>query len=305
MKYIVKKVIKGNPYYYLQYKNYSRILGPFLPDNIKNQLQSFFQEIAEKKSKKIDPQIIGKFSYKSPKTLEEKHYWYICFSQNEIFQKNYNDFLSWFTILFTFNSNRAEGSKVTRPEIEKFAFSRIRKPKTRTEREIYNSFQAIQYAFSKEMKWDLKSIKKLHFILLQGLDDSLILGKWKNENNTAPGNQPTIDFKKVSNEMENLIKWLSSEIKKKTYPPLIAINFYLRFERIHPFLDGNGRVGRILLNSILQKYKYMPVIFYNENHKSHCEAIRQALEGRSKKFNTHFIDQTKKTYQQLIKLINQ
>ena len=85
-------------------------------------------------------------------------------------------------------------------------------------------------------------------------------------------------------------------MKEKLYPPILAMQFYFRFEKIHPFLDGNGRVGRILLNSLLHKYSYMPVIFFSTAHQSHCEAIRQALEGRPKKFYRHFLEQVAKSH---------
>jgi len=296
MKYVVKKVIKGNKYYYLQFENHSKSLGTALPDDIKKQLLEFFRAVGVKKSGNLPADVVKLFPFKNLQRLEEAHYWYLCVSKNELFEAKYKDMMLWFAILFTYNSNRAEGSKVTRPEIEKFASSTIKKPKTRTDREIFNSFRALEYAFSNNMRWNLKNIRKIHELLLEDLDDPLIVGKWKNENNTAPGNQTTTRYASVPAEMKQLMKWLLKQMKSKPYPPILALQLYLRFEKIHPFLDGNGRVGRILLNGILHKYNYMPTVFFNGNHKAHCEAIKQALEGRNKKLYKHFIEQTDKTY---------
>ncbi|MBU0668311.1 Fic family protein [Patescibacteria group bacterium] len=299
MKFISKKVIKGHGYYYLQYEKYGKNIGNALPENIKTELINFFENVALDKNRNLPEKVKSAFPYNKLNELENEHYWFVCISENELFRRQFNDFMFWFTVYFTFNSNRAEGSKVTRPEIEKFAFSKKRKPRTRTDREIFNSFNALKYAFSKEMKWNLKHIRRIHEILLKDLDEPSTIGKWKNENNVAPGNQSTADFKKVREEMESLMVWFKAEIGKNPYPPLLALRFYLRFEKIHPFLDGNGRVGRILLNSILLKFKYMPVIFFTRNHKSHCEAIKQALEGRANKINKHFLEQSKKTFLQM------
>jgi Fic family protein len=301
MKFIAKKVIKNKTYHYIQYEKFSKFLGEFIPDNLKTELLDFFSKLG--KEKKIDKKILKEFPYGNLKKLEQIHYLNICLSEQEFLSKEYKTLLFWYTIFFTFNSNRAEGSKVTRPEIEKFALKKIKKPKTKTDREILNSFLALQFAFSDKMKWDLKSIKKIHSLLLSNLEDPLVIGKWKNENNVAPLNQPTTDYKDVPVEMRKLIKWLNKTLKKKYYPPLIALKFYYWFEGIHPFLDGNGRVGRILFNSILYKYKYFPVIFFTKNHRAHCDAISKALEGRTKKLNKHFIDQTKKTVKELFSRI--
>ena len=296
MKYITKKVIKGNTYYYLQYQGYSKNLGISLPSNLKGLILSFFQSIAEKKYEELSKDIKKKFRFGNLQLLEQLHYEYIC-RGNELFININNDLFFKFIILFTYHSNRQEGSRVTRREIEKFAHSKMRRPKTKTDKEIMNSFEAFKYAISDKMKWNMKNIKHIHALLLDNVDP-IIAGKWKNENNVAPDNQSTTDHRKVSKEIKLLILWLNKELKNKSlYPPELALRFYCKFERIHPFLDGNGRVGRILLNAILYKFKYPFCIFFTENVMEHHTAIKQALNGRWEKMFKHFLGQIAKTNQ--------
>ncbi len=292
MKYVSKKVIKGTPYYYVQYKSYLRFVGQNLPNG--PDLLYFFKDIAHQEYKKLQTDIKERFKYGNLKRLEELHYDYICHN-HELFINVKRHFETHFCILFTYHSNRQEGSKTTKEQLELFANSKVRKPKNKTEQEMFNSFAAFNYAISPKMKWNMKHIKRVHELLLQDLDP-LIAGKWKNENNVAPGNQITTPYQEVNEKMKLLLEWLHTEFKnKKAYPPEIAIKFYCKFESIHPFLDGNGRVGRLLLNSILRKYQYPLVIFFSENINEHHSAITVALEGRWSKMYKHFINQMMKT----------
>ncbi|MBI5411954.1 Fic family protein [Candidatus Peregrinibacteria bacterium] len=300
MKYLVKKVIKGKAYYYLQYEEASEYLGSFLPQDLKERFLNFFKQIARSKAQGISRKRDELFPYGQARKIEKAHYQYLGL-KHPLFEKEWHDFQTRFAILFTYNSNRAEGSKVTRPEIEKFALSNIRKPKTRTDREIFNSFQALGYALSEGMKWNVKSVKKIHALLLNELEP-LIAGKWKTENNVALSHQKTADFKQVAKAMKNLIEWLKKGFRSKEYPPFLALVFYTRFEAIHPFLDGNGRVGRILLNALLHKFNYCPVIFFTRNHQEHCAAIQQAREGRNAKLHKHFSEQLEKTLKEMDKI---
>ncbi|MGR3179574.1 MAG: Fic family protein [Candidatus Anammoxibacter sp.] len=299
MKYLTKKVIKGKTYYYFQYRRYNKNLGTVMPSDIKGSMIKFFSEIAKKEYGKLSPKIKKGFSYGNLKRVEELHYMYISF-KHDLFGAEYMAFFNDLIILFTYHSNRAEGSRTTREEIELFSKTKIRKPKTKTSQEIFNSLRAFKFAFSSEMKWNIKSIKYIHALLLENLDP-LIAGKWKNENNTAPGNQPTTSFGDVSCEMKRLINWFNKECRNKdSYPPALALEFYCRLEQIHPFIDGNGRVGRILFNAILDYFNYFPVVFFSENRNEHSAAIKQAINGRYNKLNKHFLSQARKTDQVLV-----
>jgi Fic family protein len=300
MKYINRKVIKGKPRYYIQYQGHAKYIGSSLPVYLKDELLRFFADLGLKTSSDVPDNIRQEFKYGGVDELERVHYLHIALN-HELFQNDHNKFYDEFIKLFTYHSNRSEGSKTTKNEIDKFASKRIKSPKTKTDKEIFNSFLAFNFAISGEMGWNLKGIKNIHALLLDGIDP-LIAGRWKNENNIV-GDQMTTNHKKVPESMKSLIQWLKREFIKKTYPPKLALQFYVKFEHIHPFLDGNGRVGRILLNAILHKFNYPPIIFFNENHQEHITAIHQALEGRWGKMNKHFLLQVKKTNNSLFKKI--
>lgn len=303
MKYIRKKTIKGNKYYYFEYPlfnvltgnrvSYSRYIGKTIPKNIKTLLEEFFNEIADTSIQNATKGITNYFLYTGITFIETYRFWYHCLN-HEMFKKELRLFQSLFYILFVLNSNRAEGSRVTRPNIERVLQRKIIKPRTRIDREIINSVDAINFAFSKEMKWNEKSIKVVHKKLFHDIDPD-DAGTYKTRSNLAPGDQPTASPKDVKEEIKSLLMWLKKERKKNAYPPILALEFYWRFEAIHPFQDGNGRVGRILLNTLLIENLFMPVIFFSQNHQFHCNAITKAREGYTQKLANHFVRQLKKT----------
>jgi len=292
MKYIKKKIIKGRDYYYFEYylglKNkptYTKYLGVELPHNLKELMKQYFEEIALV----VVPTITTSY-FHNFKPIESARFSHILLN-HELFAKEMNKFKTLFYILFVLNSNRSEGSKVTQADIEQ-VISRKIQPKTMIEKEIVNSIQAINFAFSDEMKWNAKSIKKIHYCLFHDLTD--FAGQYKKVNNVV-NNSITTDWQKVSQEIDELLIWLKKN--KKMYPPQLALEFHWRFEAIHPFLDGNGRVGRILLNALLVRQGYAPVIYFTENHQAYCNAINKAQQGRKIQLAEHFVLSVKKSEQ--------
>ena len=309
MKYIKEKLVKNKKYYYFNYtllqvfnkkKIYlSKYIGIKIPDNIKDLMLDFFQKnIAQTSLQKISQSIKDYFPYNTSIYIEKNRFWYTCLL-HKTFNKDFKLFRTLFYILFVLNSNRAEGSRVVRPDIEKVLQKRKVKPKTSIDKEIINSVEAINFAFSKKMQWNIKSIKTIHYKLFYNIAPNTA-GQYKKEPNLAGDNirggiVSTTLPKDVSKEMRNLINWLNQERKKKTYPPILALEFHWRFEAVHPFQDGNGRVGRILLNALLVENNFMPVIFFSKNHQSYCSAISKARTGYSKKLAQHFVEHLKKT----------
>jgi Fic family protein len=96
--------------------------------------------------------------------------------------------------------------------------------------------------------------------------------------------------------MKNLLSWFTKMIKERMYTPILALEFHWRFEAIHPFEDGNGRTGRILLNALLIENGFMPVIYFSQNHRAYCNSLSKAQEGKKLPLANHFIDSLTKTH---------
>jgi Fic family protein len=318
MEYIKQKTIKGKKYYYFNYTlsgfsgkkriNLSKYVGQELPENVKELFLYFFENnVAVRAIIETSKGVKNYFPPNGVEIIEKNRFWYACLL-HRFFKKDFTRFIRLFYILFVLNSNRAEGSRVTRPDIEKILKKNIVHPKTDLDKEIINSIEAINFSFlSKKMKWNVKSIKLIHKKLFHNINmEHYRPGQYRKElmiagNDINGQNVFTAPPKEISREMKNLLKWFYKQLRTKQYPPILALEFHWRFEKIHPFYDGNGRVGRILLNALLVKNNFMPVIFFSQNYRAYCSAIAKAKSGYSKKLAKHFIEHIKKTRENIKK----
>lgn len=166
----------------------------------------------------------------------------------------------------TYNSNHMEGSRLTHDQT-RFIFE------TNTigiENEVLNvddiiettnHFRCIDMIID-HVKTELneKFIKELHFILKSGTSDSkkdwFSVGDYKKFPNEV-GNMKTPLPEEVDHLMKDLLKEYNSK-KEKTFEDIL--DFHVQFERIHPFQDGNGRIGRLIMFKECLKYNIVPFI---------------------------------------------
>lgn len=154
---------------------------------------------------------------------------------------------------FTYNSNRIEGSKLTHDQTRYiFETNTLGASKESVNVddiiETSNHFRCIDLIIDKAKSRLTESlIKELHFLLKSGTSDSrknwFKVGEYKKYPNEVGGNQ-TCNPKDVPVKMKNLL-FFYNNIENKTLENII--DFHHQFEVIHPYQDGNGRVGRLIL----------------------------------------------------------
>lgn len=190
-----------------------------------------------------------------------------------------------FLVDFIYNSNKIEGSKVPRESVEKIVRSGTKKNE-----EVNNTIQAL-YFVNSHFKLTLKNIVKLHRILLHHEPAKHGLRQEK----VIVHNEEVLPWEKIKDELQELLNWYK-EANKTWYAPELAFTFHYRFERIHPFIDGNGRVGRLIMNKILKDHRYHPIIIWNDHAQSAVSAFKKAMEGRMEYYFKFMADEMWETY---------
>ena len=118
-------------------------------------------------------------------------------------------------------------------------------------------------------------IKKFHKILKEGTSDSkkewLVVGDYKKLPNEV-GGLKTTSPKNVERDMKKLLEWYKS-IKLKTINDIIE--FHANFEKIHPFQDGNGRIGRIIAFKECLKNNIVPFIILDKDKLFYYRGLNQ------------------------------
>ncbi|MBI2232528.1 MAG: Fic family protein [Candidatus Aenigmarchaeota archaeon] len=192
----------------------------------------------------------------------------------------YRNYYESFVTEFTYDTNAIEGSTVTLQETALILFDKI-VPEGRSVREI-NEVQNHKDAFDCMLihKGDINKnfVLKLHKLLMHN-----ILWKYAGRFRDVQVYVRGAGFmppkpEEVEKQFKHMMLWYRSN-KKKYHPVVVAAYFHHIFESVHPFRDGNGRVGRLLLNFILRKNGLPMVnIKYRERSK-YYEALEEGNKG--------------------------
>jgi hypothetical protein len=94
-----------------------------------------------------------------------------------------------------------------------------------------------------------------------------------------PGGLTPPPWERVPAELEGWLKAANDVRARTTHFPEVIAETHCRFEQIHPFLDGNGRTGRLILNLMLVRLGYPPAIIYKGQRHTYLRALRRADGG--------------------------
>ena len=210
-------------------------------------------------------------------------------------------------IKFAYNTNHIEGSKLTEDqtryiyETNTILFEGETIASVDDILETANHFKLVDYMLDiadEDLTEDM--IKEFHKILKEGTMDSrkdwFNVGEYKKLANEA-GIMQTSSPKQTPKDMEKLMEWYSS-LKEITIKEIIE--FHARFEKIHPFQDGNGRVGRIITFKECLKNNIVPFIILDKDKLFYYRGLK---EYQSKTEKGYLIDTCLNAQDQYIKMI--
>lgn len=197
-------------------------------------------------------------------------------------------------IAFTYNTNAIEGSTITLEETRELIEHKIapNKPLRDIKETELHSIVFLKMLEKKE-KFNIQLILKWHKELFKNTKPD-IAGKFR-KYNVRVGNYIAPDWHIVKSLMKDLIEFYN-ENKKMNSVELAARMHYI-FEMIHPFGDGNGRVGRLIMNYILWHNQYPMLIIEYKKRKSYYRALQKGEDG----FFNYFVRRFLKVYNKYLK----
>jgi Fic family protein len=146
-------------------------------------------------------------------------------------------------------------------------------PNNKSIREVYelrNSKEAVKSIIDNTPKLNEKTILEIHEIISRDIDNRL---SYRTHDVKIVGSKTKVSpYIYIRDDMKLLLKWYQS-VKKELHPLALASLFHMKFEKIHPFSDGNGRVGRVLIVLIMILDNYPPFTIRKNKRKDYLDAF--------------------------------
>lgn len=184
-----------------------------------------------------------------------------------------------------YNSNAIENSTLTLKETEKILLEMevSRDVSLREVFEAKNLARVIEYIRKKFQEEDLSKemILLLHKMLIENIDES-ISGRFRKEHEyVRVGTHIATSPEHIERMIEEALIQYSSD--SETYFADKIANFHLYFETIHPFNDGNGRIGRVIINYQLYKLGFPGIIIRDKEKKLYYQGFEEYLDSKTTK----------------------
>ena len=193
----------------------------------------------------------------------------------ELDELSKKEILKNFVIEYAYNTTSIEGNTINLEQARNLLVEGLT-PENKTLREIYdlqNTEKVFFELINSQEKLSHEFIIKIHDNLLENIDARK--GYRKMDIRVIKSNFDATPAAYVKTDMDILLNWYENS-KEKLHPLVLAIIFHHKFEKIHPFADGNGRTGRMILNYILLKNSFPPLIVLKKTRTEYLEVLRKA-----------------------------
>jgi len=314
MVFITKKIINNKERYYIEYsfrypnkklKKISIYLKDYKAKNKEKIIKEYILILKEKEEELLMEYALKNykknniFNEDRIKKLEESKLEYKKIIKS-LTKQQFKDIINRFTVNFTYESNALEGNSLTLKDVTLVLHENVT-IKGKDLREVYetkNTREVMELVFQNKFKINKKDIIRLHSILIK--DTGVSTGFKKLPNHLLMRTLETTLPEKVESEVDNLIEWYNKE--KDLHPLEKATIFHGKFERIHPFQDGNGRTGRMLINIMLINNNYPPLIIRKSQRIAYFSSL-EAFDNKYKdKLKRFIIEKYKNTFEKFFKI---
>ena len=187
-----------------------------------------------------------------------------------------------YTVRLTYHSNAIEGNTLSQHETEMVLAHGITiGGKTLVEHlEVIGHRDAMQYMEELALasmgigEWEIKNLHSLILLPVDGATGSSEAGRYRNLDVRAAGTEHVYPpHYQVPELMAKFSAWLASEAAQVLAPVELASQVHYRLVSIHPFRDGNGRAGRLLMNLFLVRAGYPIAVITNTRRSEYLEAL--------------------------------
>ena len=261
-------IVKKNKAYYLKHSfrkegrviTKERYLGKKIPGDIERLKKKFLEECNQEYLYPSLEKIKNEFQKewkKYPKSMQEK-------------------VTEQIAVAFTYNTNAIEGSTITLEETQEILEHNISPNKPLRDVKETEAHAKIFLTMLQEKKCiSIDLLLRWHKQLFQDTKQD-ISGKFR-DYLIKVGVYRAPDWQDVAELMKSLMVFYNKN--SKMHPIELAGRMHYRFEKIHPFGDGNGRIGRLLMNSILWKSGYPMLIIEYKKRKAYYKALEKDEGG--------------------------
>lgn len=191
-----------------------------------------------------------------------------------------------------YNSNAIENSTLSLPETEKILLQ-LEVSRHISLREVFEARNLAQvYRYIKQtaplQPLTIPMILLLHKMLITNIRDD-IAGRFRKDNEMVRvGNHIGLPPQFIEPRIQELLIQYNSEIKIPFIHRMAQL--HAEFESVHPFIDGNGRIGRVINNYLLIREGFPPIIVRNKEKESYYSALRSFDDSRNAKPMIHIVE---------------
>jgi Fic family protein len=284
---IIKKKIANEEFYYLKYsfRQNSKIINKekYLGKNIPN----------EKELERLKKELLKEKNLELNKKLE---------NIREHFQKEWQSLpksakekaLEQIAVAFTYNTNAIEGSKITLEETREIIEDKISPNKPlRDIKETEQHAKVFLDMLNKKEKITKELLLLWHIHIFQGSKED-IAGRFR-DHLVRVGEYLAPDWQDVESLMREFFYFVNSKPKDMNMVEFVARVHY-KFEKIHPFSDGNGRIGRLIMNYILWHEGYPMIIITYKKRKSYYKSFLKDEDNFVRYFLRRYLTNNKARY---------